>query len=173
MLMQLISRSMPGWPIVALCWYFPLTITRVSAIVSLHVHSIADRKSTFPKTFIQSFVVLLWGGRHTVDRQMGECIILHNYDRWENHCGILTCGRMTCSPIFAFFHLLVVMGQMGEWGLIILPFVTIKWQIESNGRMYGLSDEVENLLMVGETRSGPNRPVAAIGRCNFLSNSMK
>ena len=31
----------------------------------------------------------------------------------------------------------------------------------------GLSDEIENLLMISETRSGPNRPVAAIGRCNF------
>ena len=112
----------------------------------------------------------IMGGRHTVDRQMGECIILHNYDKWENHCRILTCGRMTCSPIFALFHLLVVMGQMGEWGLIILPFVTIKWQIESNGRMYGLSDEVENLLIISKTRSGP---VAAIGRVDFFSNSMK
>ena len=70
--------------------------------------------------------LILVGGRHTVDQQMGECIILHNYDRWENHCRIVTFGRMTCSPIFAFFHLLVVMGQMGEWGLIILLFVTIK-----------------------------------------------
>ena len=45
------------------------------------------------------------GGRHTVDRQMGECIILQNYDKWENHCRIVTYGRMTCNPIFAFFHL--------------------------------------------------------------------
>ena len=37
--------------------------------------------------------------------------------------------------------------------------------------MYGLSDEVENLLMFGETRSRPNRPVAAIGRCNFLGTN--
>ena len=53
-------------------------------------------------------------------------VILHNYDRWKNHCRIVTCGRMTCSPIFAFSHLLVLMGQMGECGLTILPFVTIK-----------------------------------------------
>ena len=36
--------------------------------------------------------------------------------------------------------------------------------------MYGLSDEVENLLMIGETRSGPKRPVAAIEKCNFLKH---
>ena len=30
MLLELISRSMAGWPVVAVCLYFPLTITKVS-----------------------------------------------------------------------------------------------------------------------------------------------